>query len=311
MPTLFNSRLSMPAAAATLAPMISRSLLCLFMASALTQAAQPGRPSKAESKTPKLGEWSQITLKESPPPSDPEQLKSRMHAAENPGAYDVTRETFSILVPKGYRKEVPYGLFVWVSPSANASIPKEWEAVLAEKKLIFIGAHNSGNPRDVFDRMRMAVDANHNLRGMFNVDDQRVYVSGFSGGSRVASMLGVCYADMFTGAICFMGVNFYEPVLGEDKMMYQARYIPNEEILGIAKKECRFVFLTGEKDFNLADTKAVHAAALKGGFQAVEFYNIPNQGHQPPAAEWLRRSLDYLDQGKGETKAGGLPVKNS
>lgn len=296
----------MHACAATLALMLSRFALCFIMAAAFAQAAPPAAK---VSKPIKPGEWSQITLKESPQPSEPEQLKYRMHAAENPGAYDVTRETFSILVPKAYRKDVPYGLFVWVSPSANASIPKEWEAVLAEKKLIFVGAHNSGNPRDVFDRMRMAVDANHNLRGMFNIDDRRVYVSGFSGGSRVASMLGVCYADMFTGAVCFMGVNFYEPVLGDDKMMYQARYIPNEEILDIAKKENRFVFITGEKDFNLADTKAVHAAAVKNGFQAVQYVNIPKQGHQPPAAEWLKKSLDYLDQDKPEAKAGGLPLK--
>lgn len=272
--------------------MMFRALLYLFIASAVT-AASPIKP----------GEWSQITLKESPPPSEGTQLKARMHAAETPGPYDVTRETFSVLVPKGYRKDTPYGLFVWVSPSANASIPKEWEQVLADKKLIFVGAHNSGNPRDVFDRMRMAVDANHNLRGMFNIDDRRVYVSGFSGGARVASMLGVCYADMFTGAACFMGVNFYEPVFGDDKVVYQARYIPDDEILDIAKKEGRYVFITGEKDFNLADTKAVYEAAVKGGFKAVDFVNVPKQGHQPPAAEWLKKAIEYLDTGKAEAKA--------
>ncbi len=290
--------------------MTCRPSLAFILLSALTVTAQPAaKPGRADAKAIKPGEWAEITLKESPPPSDPDQLKGRMHAAENPGAYDVTKESFSLLVPKGYKKEVPHGLFVWVSPGASAGIPKEWEQVLADKKLIFIGARNSGNPRDVFDRMRMAVDANHNLRGMFNVDERRVYVSGFSGGSRVASMLGVCYADMFTGAVCFMGVNFYEPVVGDDKMMYQARYIPDDDILGIAKKECRYVFLTGEKDFNLADTKAVYEASLKGGFKAVEFFNIPKQGHQPPAAEWLKKSLDYLDEDKAGLKPGGLPKK--
>ena len=290
--------------------MFCRLAMCLLVSTVLAVAAPPARQSKqgkAEakgpiSKTPRPGEWAQITLKESPPPSDPAQLKGRMHAAENPGPYDVTKETFNLLVPKDYKKETPYGLFVWVSPGNSGSIPKEWEKVLAEKKLIFIGANNSGNPRDVFDRMRMAVDANHNLRGMFNIDDRRVYVSGFSGGSRVASMLGVCYADMFTGAACFMGVNFYEPVVGEDKMMYQARYIPDGEILEIAKKESRYVFITGEKDFNLADTKAVHEAAVRSGFQAVELFNIPKQGHQPPAADWLEKAITYLDGGKADAK---------
>ena len=138
-----------------------------------------------------------------------------MSALEQPPIYYVKQESYSILVPKGYKKEVPHGLFIWISAGANASIPKEWEKVLADKKLIFIGALNSGNPRNVFDRMRLAIDANHNLRGLYNVDGRRVYVSGFSGGSRVASMVSVCYADMFSGAVCFMGANFYKDVLAE------------------------------------------------------------------------------------------------
>ena len=298
-----------------------RILLCLAVAASTVTAAPPPKNSKQAKADPKAtssvskpikpGEWGQLILKESPPPSDPAQLKGRMHAAENPGPYDVSKETFNILVPKDYKKEVPHGLFVWVSPGNTGNIPKEWEKILADKKLIFIGANNSGNPRDVFDRMRMAVDANHNLRGMFNVDDRRVYVSGFSGGARVASMLGVCYADMFTGAVCFMGVNFYEPVLGDDKMVYQARYIPDDEILEIAKKESRFVFITGEKDFNLADTKAVYTTAVRNGFKAIDYVNIPKQGHQPPAAEWLQKALDYLDKGKADAPAGAQPLKKS
>jgi hypothetical protein len=160
----------------------------------------------------KAGERTTIQFLQSPPQIEPEQMKMRMHSQEMPGAYDVAKETFEILVPKDYKATEPHGLFIWISASGTPAIPKEWEAVLAEKKLIFIGARNSGNPRDIFDRMRMAVDANFNLRKLFNVDGRRVYVSGFSGGSRVASMLGVCFGEMFSGTVCFMGVNFYTDI---------------------------------------------------------------------------------------------------
>jgi dienelactone hydrolase len=284
---------------------------CLLLTSALA-SAQPLSPTKpdkaAAAKLPKLGEWGNISFAESPPQADADQIKFRMSAAEQPPIYYVKQESYSILVPKGYKKEVPYGLFIWISAGATASIPKEWEKVLADKKLIFIGALNSGNPRNVFDRMRLAIDANHNLRGLYNVDGRRVYVSGFSGGSRVASMLGVCYADMFSGAACFMGTNFYQDLLAEDKMVYETRYIPNDEILDIAKQACRYSLITGEKDFNLADTKAVHAAMQKEGFKNALLFNIPAQGHQPPAADWLSKALDFLDEGKPDMKAkpGGL-----
>ena len=244
----------------------------------------------------KPGEWSAVTFDRSVPLGESIQLKLRMHAAETPGMFDVSQEQYQILVPKGYKKTEPHGLFVWVSPGNSVGLPKEWEAVLAEKKLIAIGARNSGNDRAVFDRMRLALDANDNLRSLYTVDDRRVYVSGFSGDGRVASMLGVTYADMFTGALCFMGVNFYEPTFDvAKKEVFQARYIPNDEILALAKQECRYVMVTGEKDFNLPNTQAVFEAFKASGFKAVEMFNVPGLGHKAPAAEWLKKGIEFLD----------------
>ncbi|WP_395743231.1 alpha/beta hydrolase family protein [Prosthecobacter sp.] len=252
----------------------------------------------------KPGVRSPITFKESPQVSDNEQLKMRMHAAETPPPFSIGMEKFDIIVPKKYKKGDPHGLFIWVSPSDAPSLSPEWEAVLAEKKLIFVGAHNSGNKRDVFARMRMAVDANDNMRQLYDIDDQRVYVSGFSGGGRVASMLGVTYAEMFTGTIAFMGVNFYTDIVTPDKTeVFEARYIPHDEILGIAKNDCRYVLVTGEKDFNLKNTSAVFENGFKKeGFKAVEMINVPGQGHQPPKAEWLKKAIEYLDAGKAGKK---------
>ncbi len=248
----------------------------------------------------KPGVRSPITFKVSPQVSDNAQIKMRMHAAETPPPYDVSLEKFDIIVPKKYKKGDPHGLFIWVSPSPAPSISPEWEAVLAEKKLIFVGAHNSGNNREVFARMRMAVDANDNLRELYDIDDKRVYVSGFSGGARVASMLGVTYADMFTGAIAFMGVNFYTDIVSLDKTeVFEARYIPHEEIAELAKAEGRYVLVTGEKDFNLKNTSAVFENGFKKeGFKAVELMNVPGQGHQPPKGEWLKKAIEFLDAGK-------------
>ena len=270
---------------------MSRLLLILPFLTALSFAADVAI---------KPGVRSPISFKVSPQVSDNAQIKMRMHAAETPPPYDVSMEKFDIIVPKKYKKGDPHGLFIWVSPSPAPSISPEWEAVLAEKKLIFVGAHNSGNNREVFARMRMAVDANDNLRELYDIDDKRVYVSGFSGGGRVASMLGVTYADMFTGTIAFMGTNFYTDIVTLDKSeVFEARYIPHEEIAALAKDQCRYVLVTGEKDFNLKNTSAVFENGFKKeGFKAVELMNVPGQGHQPPKADWLKKAIEFLDAGK-------------
>lgn len=253
----------------------------------------------------KSGERSVIHFKESPPQIEPEQIKLRMSSKEVPGPYDVAKETFEIIVPKGYKASEPHGLFIWISAGPAPSIPPEWEPVLAEKKLIFIGARNSGNPRDIFDRFRMAVDANFNLRKLYNIDGRRVYVSGFSGGSRVASMLGVCFGEMFSGAICFMGVNFYTDIPAGDGKMWGPNYIPDEQVLALAKKFCRYALVTGTKEMNHANTLGVYEHGFrKDGFASVKLFDIPDQGHSPPAAEWLRKALEFLDEGKPSMKAG-------
>lgn len=264
-------------------------VLLLCLAAFAGQAAEP-----------KPGVRSPISFKSSPPLSDDIQIKLRMHAVENPPPYNVSFEKFDILVPKKYKKGVPHGLFIWISPSNTPSIPAEWEDVLADEKLIFIGAHNAGNNREVFARMRLAVDANHNLRSLYDIDPARVYVSGFSGGGRVASMLGVCYADMFTGTIAFMGANFYTDVPSLDRSeVFQMRYIPNDEIAALAKTDCRYVLVTGEKDFNLKNTQAVFENGFqKEGFKSVELLNIPAQGHSPPKAAWLKKAIEFIDAKK-------------
>ena len=91
------------------------------------------------------------------------------------------------------------------------------------------------------------------------------------------------------------GANF-SPELYDKTEVFEARYIPHEEIAALAKTDCRYVLVTGVKDFNLKNTSAVYENGfLKEGFKSVELMNIPGQGHQPPKAEWLKKAIEFLD----------------
>ena len=270
--------------------MIFRFTVCWITVSLASVIAQEVKP----------GERGVVRFEQSPIQSaDPEQVRARLSAAEVPPAYDVTKEEFEVVVPAGYNADVPHGLFIWIGAGNSPKVPKEWEAVLAEKKLIFVGAMNSGNKRNIFDRARMAIDANVNMRGIYNIDGRRVYVSGFSGGSRVASMLGVCWGEMFSGTVCFMGVNFYTDLTAEDGKVYGLSYLPVDEVLVLSKKYCRYALVTGERDFNLANTRAAYAEGFeKEGFENAKLFVVPELAHKLPAAKWLESSIDYLDEGK-------------
>jgi len=241
-----------------------------------------------------------VKFAESPPQSaDPDEVRARLSAAEIPPPYDVTKETFDILLPPKHDHATPHGLFVWVPAADQPGIPAEWEPVLARHRLIFIGAHRSGNRRNIFDRIRLAVDANHNARRFTAIDGRRVYVSGFSGGGRVASMLGVAWGDMFSGAIPCMGVNFYTDVTAPDGKTYTLNYRPDDALLDLVKRFCRFALITGEQDFNRANTLGVFENGFTAeGFRHARVFEVPGHGHQPPPAVWLDRAIAFLDEGK-------------
>lgn len=264
-------------------------LAALLCAASLTLAAEP--PLAPGTQT--------IRFPESTIQSSAEEMKARLHSIENAGAFDITTEKFQLIVPKNYKPTEPWGLFIWISAGDDARIPADWEAVLAERKLLFLGALQAGNKRDIFDRVRLAVDASAGMRKRCRVDERRVYVSGFSGGARVASMVGVCYADLFTGTMPFMGVNFYTDVVGSDGKNYGVSYLPDDEVLEIAKKKGRFVLVTAEKDFNRPNTLAAAEQGFrKEGFPAVLTLEVPGIGHALPASTWLAKGLDFLDEGK-------------
>jgi len=228
--------------------------------------------------------------------SGAEELQWRLHSVSRPGPFDIRKETFELIIPRSYSHEKPHGLFLWISPGNRPSIPASWRPELAKRRLIFAGARNSGNRRNIFDRMRMAIDLNHHLRTSFNIDPDRVHLSGFSGGGRVASMLGVCYADMFPRTIPFMGVNYYRQIPAGKDRVFNPSYIPDEQILQIAKRQCRFVLVTGEKDFNRLNTLAMFEHGFrKDGFQFVRCVELPGIGHRLPGADRLAEILDLID----------------
>ena len=245
---------------------------------------------------PPIGE-STISFQLTPPQADADEVKARLHSIENPPPFDPSKESVTVHIPPSYTPSTPHGLLIWISPTDSPRIPNDWLEVLSKERLVFAGASRCGNPRNIFDRIRMAVTINAGIRDRINIDGRRVYVSGFSGGGRVASMLGVAWADMFSGSIPFMGVNFYTDLPSADgRKTYAPQYIPDDSVLAIAKRNTRHVLVTSDQDFNRADTKIVHERGFKAeGFANAQFLQVPDIGHKMPSAAWFARAIQLLE----------------
>jgi predicted peptidase len=255
-------------------------------------------PIATRAQAPKLPDFkagrSDVVFKESAPHCDKDELKARFRASDRIPDYDVAREKFQVFVPKDYSHATAHGLFIWINPGDGAGLPGGWEAVLARHKFIAVSAYNSGNNRNAFDRFRLAVDASFNMPKRFNIDPKRVYVAGFSGGGRIAGMLGIAYADLFNGAIPVCGVNFYKTLVGTTQR-FSLSFVPADEVVAIAKKDGRFVLITGEKDFNRENTRTMFEAGFQAeGYKHVHYIEVPGLAHATPGADVLDKALGLM-----------------
>jgi predicted esterase len=258
-------------------------------------------PSHAQSRTKQV---KKSFTQGHPLSSIPEQMK-RFHwpdrIAKDKGAnYKITKESFNLYVPKRAKSSrKAYGLLVWIAPFADGRIPPIWLKKLDQLKLIAIGADNSGNDRVPCSRIGLALDAVHNAKKLFHIDDKRVYVTGFSGGAQMSCYLTLHYPEIFSGGIYFGGSNYFKNIpIPDRKGSFWKGEIPkpSDENLLKSKQKSRHVFIVGEKDEVIGQIKAVKAVAVKDDFVYVRFIEMPKLGHRIPPAKWLERSIKYLDK---------------
>jgi predicted esterase len=212
--------------------------------------------------------------------------------------YTLTNEVFRVVVPVAASTNQPLGLLVWISPNDDATLPSDWETELRNRSLLFVSALHSGNSRHPLDRFRLALDATCNMCRRYNVDRRRIYVGGFSGGARMASMLGIGYGDVFSGTLCVCGVNFYTDLSVSGGKYYPGTFVPDPGALLRAKRSGRFVLLTGEHDENRENTKSASMGFKREGFRHALYLEVPGTGHAMPEAQIFAQALDYLASSK-------------
>jgi hypothetical protein len=267
--------------------------LLVFLAGGVLALAGPvSTPNSSD--TAELGQLD-VRFTQTAPYSDATNITRRFGYSVELPAYAITNESFRIIVPGTYSTNGSWGLLVWICPGDEPNIPPDWKEELKNQTLLFVSAHRSGNERHPLDRFRLALDGACNLCRRYKVDRKRIYIGGFSGGARMASMLGVAYADLFTGTLCVCGVNFYKDVPNSDGKYYSGTFAPDPGTLLLSKKIGRFVLLTGEHDQNRENTKTLWMSGFKrDGFRSALYLEVPGMGHAMPDVKIFKQSLEYL-----------------
>ena len=214
--------------------------------------------------------------------------------------YETANEKFLLVVPTEYQNGAAgWGLMVWCNAGKGGRMPGQVESLLAKKKLIGIGAYDAGNDRGVAVRIGLMLDAVWNLKQRYALDEHRIYCGGVSGGSKCAEMAAMAFPDVFDGAICCAGANWYKDVAVPNerrKFWPQTFRKPPPPQFIDAREHVGFVFTSGANDPNYAPVKAtIEQGFTPEKFRHVEFYDVPGLGHRPPEGEWFEKAIDYFD----------------
>jgi pimeloyl-ACP methyl ester carboxylesterase len=200
---------------------------------------------------------------------------------------DLAQERFTVYVPS-HPPTQGYGLLVFVPPWENAMLPRGWAAILDRRGVIFVSAANSGNEANILDRREpLALLAAHNIMQRFRVNPERVYIGGFSGGSRVALRLALGFPDLFRGA--FLNA-------GSDPIGDAQTPLPSPELFSRFQMT-RIAYISGQNDAVNVDKDAASEQSLLE-WCVFDWYaeRSPWTGHEVTGPAVLGRALDMLDK---------------
>ncbi len=260
--------------------------------------------SAEESAPHKKGSFTAVFEKYSPL-SDTRAISSRMGVRVEPGRikkhhYDIEHESFEMYVPDCYDSNTPFGLIVWIpaGPGGPIETYKGSKELMAKHKLVWVGANNSGNATDTYNRrIPLALDAAYNVQKLYNIDPNRIYVAGISGGGRVASITAFHHSDVYDGGIFIIGANYWEsmPVPGKHSIWRASCTRPQPKYLVRAKKFGRYVLLTGDTDVNRSEMHTYYEKGYSKFLKNVLYIQVPGMGHEIPPAKELDKAIEYVD----------------
>lgn len=209
--------------------------------------------------------------------------------------YDLARLSFEVVVPSTYKPDVPHGLLVWMGV---ADFSPAWLGALARHQLILIVANTR---RGHVALHGPPLDAVHNLKKLYHIDESRVYASGFSAGGSLATMMVRGFPEVFRGGLFLMGGCFYISYKGENgrreptiEEMHPGWKGPLDRL----KQEMRLVIMKGGMDteWTPQEGRCDYEALRLDGFTRVSYLEVPGLGHRPPDAWWFEQGIAALDQ---------------
>ena len=184
-------------------------------------------------------------------------------------------ESFALYLPKSFETSKAYPIIFVFDPAARGRVGLTPFVESSEKHGIILVCSNNSRNGSFEKSFAVANNLFNHIFSKFKIDAGQMYLSGFSGGSRLATAIAVL-SEQFAGVIaCGAG---FSPNLSQTPSPLT--------------KEFLYAAICGVKDMNYAEMWANKGYLTKTNFQHTLFSF--DGGHQWPDKNEVGRAIDWL-----------------
>jgi len=197
------------------------------------------------------------------------------------GDFDSLKQRYQLYVPRAYDAARAWPLVVFISPGDAPMGWRDWQKVCEESGTLFCSPYAAGNNCPPGQRVRIVLDMLDQVRRDYRIDPERTYLTGFSGGGRMACTIAFSLPEFFGGVIPVCGTN---PLHRLDYLRHRV-----QDHLPVA-------FVTGETDFNRVENEKYMFPMFQELGIRSRLWVVPKLGHGVPGPVVLAEVKKWLDE---------------
>ncbi|HKI38256.1 MAG TPA: hypothetical protein VKA46_40755 [Gemmataceae bacterium] len=129
------------------------------------------------------------------------------NAAKLPADYDSRQQHYQLYVPRDYDAARTWPLVVFISPGDGPLGWRSWQKPCERAGALFCAPYAAGNGCPAGQRVRIVLDMLDDVRRHYRIDPDQTYLTGFSGGGRMACTIAFALPEYFGGVAPVCGTN--------------------------------------------------------------------------------------------------------
>lgn len=190
-----------------------------------------------------------------------------------------------IYVPTSYIADKPVGFFIYINSDDSAGFLNIYAQAFNDLYIIGAAPQNVGNNQPDILRISHSLDMMKTVMATYNIDPDRIYIGGHSGGAATASYTSLMYPELFKGVVCNV----------RSLTTVEHDYFTMAEVVDVAQQyQQRISLSTGPNDFNYQHVLNSAPLWRYHGFP-VRLFDVPGMGHVRASLATFTASLGWVD----------------